>query len=79
MNQEVIEGEEALVVMKILFGSLERNVSITLSTVDESAQGIYNVCMYVIMRGWIKSACMNYITARYVLQVLYQLPCQKSV
>ena len=31
-------------------------------------------CSYVIMRRQIKSAAMNYIVARYMLCMLYQLP-----
>ena len=37
---EVAEGEDAVVNMEILFGSLQKNVVVTLSTVEESAQGI---------------------------------------
>ena len=37
---EVAEGEDAVVNMEILFGTLQKNVVVTLSTVEESAQGI---------------------------------------
>ena len=40
-TSEVIEGDDALVNVEVLFGSLEREVSVMLSTLDDSALGIY--------------------------------------
>ena len=47
LTPEVVEGEDALVNVEILFGSLEKEVLVTLSTLDESAQG---TCIYVCMQ-----------------------------
>jgi hypothetical protein len=38
-TSEVIEGDDALVNVEVLFGSLEREVSVMLSTLDDSALG----------------------------------------
>ena len=38
MTQEVLEGEEAMVSMEILSGSLEKDVSLILRTFHETAQ-----------------------------------------
>ena len=45
-TQEVVEGNEALIEVEVLFGLLQRNVTIMLTTLDDSAQGIYG-CFYL--------------------------------
>ena len=49
-TSKINEGEDALVDVEVLFGSLEREVSVMLSTLDDGAQGLYivqRVYMYV--------------------------------
>ena len=38
---EVREGEDVIIRVELLVGSLQKNVSVTLTTIDGSAQGIY--------------------------------------
>ena len=39
LTPEVVEGEDARVNVEVLFGSLEKEVSVVLNTLDDSAQG----------------------------------------
>ena len=40
-TSKVNEGEDSLVDVEVLFGSMEREVLFMLSTMDDSAQGLY--------------------------------------
>ena len=54
------------------FGLLDRNRANEEVKHEFYSQCIY--CTYVVMRGWIKSATMHYIRAKYPQRGLYQLP-----
>ena len=53
-TSKINEGEDAVVDVEVLFGSLDREVSVMLSTLDDGAQGLYivhdTILYYACMR-----------------------------
>ena len=49
VTQEVTEGNRAVMNMEILFGSLSKDVVVTLTTADESAKGMVDILLLTVM------------------------------